>query len=64
MRARILSILLFFRLAAALRTGNFASSNIVEIFVDTNEILNNTVEENVDTEVLRAGPPPHEKTAR
>jgi len=64
MRARFLAILLFFQLSAALRTGNFASSNIFEIFVDTNEISNSTMEGGADTEAERAGPPPHDQTAR
>jgi len=65
MRARFLSILLFFHLSAALRTGNFASSNIFEIFVETNEISNNTsVEGRADIESVNAGPPPHDQTAR
>ena len=65
MRARFLSILLFFHLSAALRAGNFASSNIFEIFVETNEISNNTsVEGRADIESVNAGPPPHDQTAR
>jgi len=58
---RFLSILLFFQLSAALRTGNFASSNIFEIFVETNEISNSTVEGEADTEVEQGGPPPHDQ---
>ena len=64
MRAKFLAILLFLQLAVALRTGNFASSNIFEIFVDTNEISNSTVEGGADTEAGQAGPPPHDQTAR
>jgi len=65
MRARFLPLLLFFQLSAALRTGNFASSNIFEIFVETNEISNGTmVEGRADTEAVKAGPPPHDQTAR
>ena len=66
MRARYFSLLLLFQLSAGLRTGNLASSNIFEIFVETNEILNSTAleEEAVEREAGKGGPPPHDQTAR
>ena len=66
MKARYLSLLLLFQLSAGLRTGNLASSNIFEIFVETNEILNSTAleEKVVEREAAKGGPPPHDQTAR
>ena len=66
MRARYFSLLLLFQLSAGLRTGNLASSNIFEIFVETNEILNSTALEEVavEKEAAKRGPPPHDQTAR
>jgi len=66
MRARYFSLLLLFQLSAGLRTGNRASSNIFEIFVETNEILNSTALEEVvvEKEAAKGGPPPHDQTAR
>ena len=66
MRARYFSLLLLFQLSAGLRTGNLASSNIFEIFVETNEILNSTALEEVlvEREAAKGGPPPHDQTAR
>ena len=66
MKARYLSLLLLFQLSAGLRTGSLASSNIFEIFVETNEILNSTALEGavVEREAAKGGPPPHDQTAR
>ena len=66
MKARYFSLLLLFQLSTALRTGNLASSNIFEIFVETNEILNSTALEEVvvEKEAAKGGPPPHDQTAR